>query len=83
MEEIADSMCRHAVPASLTMVFLAGALACGLAYWMIGSTIDDQGILREPFFLIPVAELMLALGVLFGGLQLFAHLHARLSRRRA
>jgi hypothetical protein len=64
------------------MAFLAAALACALAYRMTGSTIDDHGILREPFFLIPVAELSLALGVLFGGLHLFAHLRARLSRRR-
>jgi uncharacterized membrane protein len=81
--EAADSMHRRLVLASLTMGFLAGALACALAYWMIGSTIDDHGILREPFFLIPLAELLLVLGVLFGGFYLFAHLRARLSRRRA
>jgi hypothetical protein len=64
------------------MVFLAGALACALAYWMIDSTIDDHGILREPFFLIPIAELLLVLGLLFGGLYAFAHLRARRSRPR-
>jgi hypothetical protein len=76
-------MPRQRVLANLTMAFLAGALACALAYRMIGSTVDDQGILREPFFLIPLAESLLVLGVLFGGVYLFAHLRARLSLRRA
>ncbi len=76
-------MPRQRVLASLTMGFLAGALACAMAYRMIGSTVDDHGILREPFLPIPLAELLLVLGVLFGGLYLFAHLRARLSRRRA
>jgi hypothetical protein len=34
------------------------------------TTVDSQGILREPFFLIPVGAILIALGVLAWGVQL-------------
>jgi hypothetical protein len=51
-------------------------------YRMNGSTIGAHGVPHEPFFLIPVGELSLALGVLFGCLWLFPCLRIRLPRRR-
>ena len=39
---------------------LAG-LACFAAFAAIGSRVDEQGILREPFFLMPAGWLLLFL----------------------
>ena len=55
-------------------------LAIGLAgigglllFQIIGSTIDEDGILHEPFFLIPVSYLLMVLG--FGGAALLGLRH--------
>lgn len=37
----------------LAMMLLTGALSCAVAYRSIGNRVDQQGILREPFALIP------------------------------
>ncbi|SFU01504.1 DUF3955 domain-containing protein [Sedimentitalea nanhaiensis] len=42
---------------------LAG-LGCTLLYSVIGSSVDAQGVLREPFFLIPIGFAMVFLGVI-------------------
>ncbi|AVO37701.1 DUF3955 domain-containing protein [Pukyongiella litopenaei] len=47
------------------LLFLAiglAGLACALLYSAIGATVDDQGILREPFFLIPLGFALTILG---------------------
>jgi len=40
-------------------------VASALIYNFLGSTIDAEGYLHEPFFLIPIAYLLLLVG--FGG----------------
>ncbi|WP_088509294.1 DUF3955 domain-containing protein [Burkholderia ubonensis] len=37
--------------------------ACWLAYTAIGSEVDAQGVLHEPFALMPVGWLMVVIGV--------------------
>jgi len=39
------------------LVFGVASLGCLLAFWLIGSTVDEAGILHEPFALIPLAWL--------------------------
>ena len=36
-----------------------------LAYNLIGSEVDANGVLQEPFFLIPLSYLTFALGIIF------------------
>ena len=36
-----------------------------LAYNLIGSEVDANGVLQEPFFLIPFGYLTFALGIIF------------------
>ena len=43
---------------SLTIIFM-------LAYNLIGSEVDANGVLQEPFFLIPFSYLTFALGIIF------------------
>jgi Protein of unknown function (DUF3955) len=43
---------------SLTLIFL-------LAFNLIGSEVDENGVLQEPFFLIPFGYLTFALGIIF------------------
>jgi hypothetical protein len=33
------------------------------AFWLIGSRVDGEGVLREPFALLPVGSMLLALGL--------------------
>jgi len=39
------------------LVFGVASLGCLLAFWPIGSTVDEAGVLHEPFALIPLAWL--------------------------
>ena len=41
-------------------------LVAGIAYQIIGQTIDSQGYLQEPFALIPIGWLFFFLGVITG-----------------
>jgi hypothetical protein len=43
---------------SLTIIFM-------LAFNLIGSEVDANGVLREPFFLIPFSYLTFVLGIIF------------------
>jgi hypothetical protein len=33
------------------------------AFWLIGSHVDEDGVLREPFALLPIGLMLLALGI--------------------
>ena len=59
---------------------LAG-LVCWLAYGAIGSHVDEQGILREPFGLIPIGWLLVFAGV--AGLTLSVALPWLIGRMRS
>ncbi|MEJ2765591.1 DUF3955 domain-containing protein [Photobacterium sp. MCCC 1A19761] len=43
----------------LSVVLLGISLICGVSYFLIGSPIDDNGVLMEPFGLIPLFWLFL------------------------
>ncbi|MBM0490660.1 DUF3955 domain-containing protein [Aeromonas jandaei] len=55
-------------------------LSCFVAFELIGATVDDNGLLHEPFALIPVGFLLVTLGVL---LALLALIHGVMGHRRA
>lgn len=46
----------------------AAGIGCVIAFRMIGQTIDQNGVLHEPFFLAPIGSLLLLIG--FGGAAL-------------
>ncbi|MGL6539404.1 DUF3955 domain-containing protein [Aeromonas hydrophila] len=53
-------------------MFMVLGLACFMAFNVIGSTVDEAGILHEPFGLLPIGFGLLFIGVLialFGGLR--------------
>lgn len=41
----------------IALLFLIASLVCGISYNVIGSHIDENGLLVEPFFLIPLTWL--------------------------
>jgi hypothetical protein len=45
---------------SIAIIFMG--LACWLAYNLIGSTVDADGFLQEPFALIPTGYLLVIIG---------------------
>jgi len=46
------------------VVLLVMGLACFVAFALIGSTVDENGLLHEPFALIPIGWLLLGLAML-------------------
>lgn len=54
-----------------TVVLLLGGIGCFVLSMFIGSTIDSDGILHEPFFLIPIGYLFLLLGLISGVIYLW------------
>ncbi|MGL5324940.1 MAG: DUF3955 domain-containing protein [Aeromonas sp.] len=54
----------------MTMPMRTGAVlavmgvACLLAFELIGSTVDESGLLHEPFGLIPIGFMLMAVGAL-------------------
>lgn len=49
---------------SLTLFLLA--IGCTIAYNIIGSYVDEDEFLNEPFFLIPIGYLLAFVGLIFG-----------------
>ncbi|MBW8809902.1 MAG: DUF3955 domain-containing protein [Lysobacter sp.] len=50
----------------MSLALLALGCACLLAFNLIGSTIDAQGMLHEPFGLIPIGWLLIVIGAVTG-----------------
>lgn len=44
----------------LSAVLATAAGLCLLSFQLIGSRVDAQGVLREPFFLLPISVLLLS-----------------------
>lgn len=49
--------------ARLPEAFIVFGIACLLEKSLIGSYVDEEGWLHEPFFLIPTGFLLIAIGV--------------------
>lgn len=52
--------------AGALIVSLAGCVGCGAAYNLIGSYVTADGLLVEPFYLIPLTWLFALLAAIFG-----------------
>ena len=50
----------------LSLALLACSLGALLAFRLIGSQVDSKGVLREPFFLIPISFLLAGAGAVTG-----------------
>ncbi|MFA9395044.1 MAG: DUF3955 domain-containing protein [Halodesulfovibrio sp.] len=48
----------------IAWLFLIASLVCGISYNVIGSHIDENGFLIEPFFLIPLTWLFFFISML-------------------
>lgn len=59
--------------------FVAIGFSCLLAFHLIGSSIDPNGFIQEPFGLLPIGYLLVFVGVL---VVLFGYIRLLISRRR-
>lgn len=50
----------------LSLILLGCSFSALLAFWLIGSRVDSRGVLREPFFLLPISVLLAGAGALTG-----------------
>ncbi len=55
----------------LSFMLISSGLACFALFLMIGAVIDEQGILHEPFALIPIGWVFIGLGCALGVAALF------------
>ena len=58
----------------VTIIMILAGIGCFLLSTIIGSTIDSNGVLHEPFFLIPIGYLFLLMGLISGFIYLFRKL---------
>lgn len=65
----------------LGVLLFVGAVVCIVAFNMIGSEVDSQGMLHEPFFLIPLFWLFLTFSLIAGGVNISAQI-AQTKRKR-
>lgn len=64
----------------VSLVLSGTGLACLALFRAIGSTVDSDGVLHEPFGLIPIGWLCLLLGLVFGGLYVIKAVRGRIPR---
>ena len=50
---------------NLAYLFISLAIIFMLAFNLIGSEVDSDGVLQEPFFLIPFSYVSFVLGIIF------------------
>ena len=50
---------------NLAYLFISLAIIFMLAFNLIGSEVDADGVLKEPFFLIPFSYVSFVLGIIF------------------
>ncbi|MBK8419153.1 DUF3955 domain-containing protein [Candidatus Villigracilis saccharophilus] len=58
----------------LSILLFVGAVVCMLAFNMIGAEVDAQGMLHEPFFLIPLFWLFFMFSLIAGGVNILARI---------
>ena len=61
---------------------LAAAIVCIAAFFIIGQEVDAQGILHEPFFLIPLFYLFLFFSLITGVVNVIARIVQSISKRK-
>lgn len=64
-------MKKNNVSLYLTFIMFLGGIGCFLLSMVLGSSIDSEGFLHEPFFLIPIGYLLIALGIVSAVVYLF------------
>lgn len=55
----------------LTLISFIVGFCCLTAYNIIGAKVAPDGTLLEPFYLIPLSYIFIALGIIFGIFSLF------------
>lgn len=61
----------------VTIIMTLTGMGCFLLFKIIGSSLDSNGVLHEPFFLIPIGYLFLLMGLISGFNYLFKKLRKR------
>jgi len=61
-----SEMRRAKITLITTIIMIFGGVICFVLSTVIGSTVDHNGVLHEPFFLIPIGYLFFLIGIIFG-----------------
>ena len=57
-----------------SLALLVLGFSCLLAFRLIGSDVDAEGMLREPFGLVPIGWFSISLGLILGAVYAFGRL---------
>lgn len=63
-------MLQKLISYTTALIMLAASVGCGIAYRIIGSTIDSQGYLHEAFGLIPIGWICFLSALIIAALSL-------------
>lgn len=58
----------------IASAFIITGIGCILAFNLIGSTVDESGMVQEPFFLIPLGIITFLMGIVVGVLALVSRI---------
>ena len=56
----------------ISIAYIVVAISCIPIYNFIGATVDENGVLHEPFFLVPLGIVMFLAGLIIGIIALFS-----------
>lgn len=64
------------------ILLLVAAITALVAFNVIGSEVDAQGVLHEPFFLIPLFWLFLLSAMIAGGVNVWARIASKSTSKK-
>ncbi|MFC6176626.1 DUF3955 domain-containing protein [Companilactobacillus huachuanensis] len=70
-------MKKARVSRNIMIIALLLGVGCFALFSMIGSTVDSNGILHEPFFLVPFGYFFLLIGIISGAIHWYKRITAK------
>jgi len=62
----------------VSLILLVLGAGCIIAFAVIGSSVDENGLLREQFALLPIGYALLFLGIVMGIISSMRHVRKRI-----
>ncbi len=67
---------------NICYIIIMLGLSCLLAFFLVGSEVDENGILREPFILLPIGGFLSIIGTLGAFLKICSIIFLKFYKRK-